>query len=242
MKKNLIILTTGLSGSSLLTGFIAKAGYQLAEETIFKNNSAGNYQTFESQELVELNEKLIAAAKFRNGHRNWYVKERLSTFAASLPEIDKGNYAKFIDSQSESSPWLWKDPRLWITLSFWLPLLDNNNTQFIIVWREPSALWESQLEKRIIYDKQYLKDSEEKSRAETCTLLQKHGFPFLELAIEDLVDSSNPTLEKLNHFLKSDLTISDWQSVYSPSSFKDKLKRRFLAYPIYWKNYQSRIR
>ena len=61
MKQNLIILTGGLSGSSVLAGLINKAGYWLGTKT-----TKVKYDTFENSKLVELNIKL-----FRNSGYFW---------------------------------------------------------------------------------------------------------------------------------------------------------------------------
>jgi hypothetical protein len=47
MRKNVIILTSGLSGSSVLAGLIANAGYWVGDETFKKDD----YDTFENREL-----------------------------------------------------------------------------------------------------------------------------------------------------------------------------------------------
>jgi hypothetical protein len=61
---NVIVLTTGLSGSSLVTGFIAKNGFWNGSETVVKNNSTGQYDTYENNALVELNDALIQEIGF----------------------------------------------------------------------------------------------------------------------------------------------------------------------------------
>ena len=49
MKKNVIILTSGMSGSSVLANLISQAGYWLGDET-----SKAPFETYENKELIDL--------------------------------------------------------------------------------------------------------------------------------------------------------------------------------------------
>ena len=62
---NVIILTTGISGSSVITGLLAKSGLWTGDETIFKDNITGTYETYGNKKLVELNESLFKEAGLR---------------------------------------------------------------------------------------------------------------------------------------------------------------------------------
>ena len=66
MKKNVIILTYGLSGSSVLTGLLVRGGYWPGAKTYVKPD----YDTFENVRLIELNKQLFAAAKFSGNYEN----------------------------------------------------------------------------------------------------------------------------------------------------------------------------
>ena len=54
-KHNVIILTHGISGSSVVSALLAQAGYWLGEETRIKPG----YNTFENSSLVSINENLL---------------------------------------------------------------------------------------------------------------------------------------------------------------------------------------
>ena len=56
---NVIILTTGISGSSVITGLLAKSGLWAGDDTVFKDNITGKYETYENQKLVNLNTSLL---------------------------------------------------------------------------------------------------------------------------------------------------------------------------------------
>jgi len=55
MKKNVIILTHGVSGSSVFAALLGRAGYWLGSETVQKPD----YDTFENAALVALNYELL---------------------------------------------------------------------------------------------------------------------------------------------------------------------------------------
>jgi hypothetical protein len=55
--QNVIVLTSGLSGSSVLTSLVAKAGYWTGE-----THKKHDYDTYENTELLDLNLKILAPA------------------------------------------------------------------------------------------------------------------------------------------------------------------------------------
>ena len=239
---NLIILTTGLSGSSVVTGLIKKAGYWTGEETVYKNNNSGKYETHENARLVELNEQLVQAANFQMGHDAWYQLEALQRFADLHGAVDLEPFKQFIATENQHSPWLWKDPKLWFTLGFWLDLIDKENTQFIVLSRSPYNLWSSQVEKRAIYDYGYLKSSEQASQQNLLNFIKQQKCQFLKLEYDSLLTNPANEIDRLNQFLGSNLNMDDWQTTYKKPSVIKMLKRNLLALPIYLKNYPERIR
>ena len=70
---NVIILTSGVSGSSVLTGLIAKAGYWTGDTTAKKE-----YETYENQELIDLNLRLFKESGFRVEGIPFYDREQYS--------------------------------------------------------------------------------------------------------------------------------------------------------------------
>src|SRR5262249_53751564 len=92
MKKNIIILTSGLSGSSLLTGFIARGGYWTGDTTFSKHD----YDTFENQELIDLNKKLFQEAEFTGNYAFEFSAEAMERITGLASRIDCGPYQSFV--------------------------------------------------------------------------------------------------------------------------------------------------
>ena len=73
---NVIILTSGISGSSVLTGLISRAGYWLGDVTHKKE-----YDTYENQELIDLDLQLFKQSEY-TGTMPWSSPPRLSIGSA----------------------------------------------------------------------------------------------------------------------------------------------------------------
>ncbi|HXI40008.1 MAG TPA: hypothetical protein VNH83_08520, partial [Bryobacteraceae bacterium] len=118
-RRNAIILTSGLTGSSVLTGLISQAGYWTGNSTHKKED----YDTYENQELIDLNLRLFDEAGYKGNYLTEFSPEVLSRIAALYGRIDSRPYELFINRCNENQPWVWKDPRLWLTIRFWNNLL-----------------------------------------------------------------------------------------------------------------------
>lgn len=239
---NVIILTTGISGSSVITGFLAKSGLWVGDDTVFKDNVTGKYETYENKKLVNFNNLLIkeAGAEFEDKAR--YNAKAIDKFNDIYREIDASKYNKFIEECNAHSPWIWKDPRLFVTIGFWKNCLDLTNTKVIVLHRNSYELWKSQVIKRIIYSYSYLKKSEYKTRSELLSYLESNDFSFISLEYDQFIKDPAVSINKLNKFIGINLKKENWDEIYKPTSTFSKYKRTLLAYLIYIKNYKSRIK
>src|SRR5262245_2536579 len=122
MPKNVIILTSGLSGSSVLTGLIARGGLWTGDKTFKKTD----YDTFENNELIELNTGLFRKAGYTGNYLLEFSQEAMDRVAGLYGKIDRDVYQSFIEKCNRHQPWIWKDPRLWLTIRFWRPMLDTS--------------------------------------------------------------------------------------------------------------------
>lgn len=241
MAQNVIVLTTGLSGSSVLTALIARAGYWLGDETIVKDNSAGHYDTFENSHLVELNIQLWQSMGLELSDESFHCERYFSKFCNESQNVDTSDYLSFIDSCNEHGPWVWKDPRLWISLGYWLPLLEKSqgkDIKFVVLTRNSLSLWISFLLKRKVVHYTTLKNSERKSKDRICQFLSSKGHDYVEVNYNELISEPKPAIEKLNKYLNSSLSLEDLKKVYKGKipAKTWRIKDLVIASLIYIKN------
>ena len=239
---NVIILTTGISGSSVITGFLAKSGLWTGDDTVFKDNITGKYETYENKKLVNLNDSLIKEAGVEFEGKARYDANARDKFNDIYAEIDTTKYNKFIEECNSHSPWIWKDPRLFLTIGFWKNSLDLTNTKVIVLHRNSYELWKSQAIKRIIYSYKYLKNSEDKTRHELLNYLELNNFSFISLEYDQFTRDPVTSINQLNKFIGTNLKKENWDEIYQSTSKSSSYKRTLLAYLIYIKNYKSRIK
>jgi hypothetical protein len=236
---NLIILTTGLSGSSVVTGLIAQDGYWLGDETAFKSNASGHYETYENKRLIALNDELLVLLNIQLDESSWYNAELFNRVVNETKTIDKSKFIDFINYCQQHDRWIWKDPRLWLTLGFWTELLRECDVNFIVITRQPLSLWVSMLNKRQLVGYFELKNLERKSSKRIQDFLASRGLTYSLLNYDQLVEEPQFEIDKLNVFLKSSLGLEDFTQVYHGKIGEKTYdyKKLFKAILIYIKNY-----
>jgi len=143
--KNVIILGSGRSGTSMVAGTLAKAGYYMGEELLPANN-ANPKGFFEDKEVNAINEDILASIAPRRPKllgnlfykhiplpwQRWLLALPGAKAPISNPTID-ARIKKIVANQ----PYCLKDPRFSYTLPCWMPFLED--AVFIVVFREPMA-------------------------------------------------------------------------------------------------------
>jgi hypothetical protein len=241
-RKNVVVLTTGLSGSSVFTSLIVQSGYWVGDATVVKNNTTGRYDTFENQKLVDLNEQLCSEANYQFTNFSWYSENDRGIFEGLASRINLDPYQDFINECALRDYWVWKDPKLWLTIGFWQSLLEKESVHYVILSRDPLQLWASQVSKRIIYDYRFLVNAESYSIAKLKDYLELKKLTFGHVKIESLANNTDQELVLLNEQLGSDLKMSDWNKVYRKVTRWSLLKRFVVSVLIYVKNHASRLR
>jgi len=239
MKKNVIILTSGLSGSSVLTGLIARAGYWTGEQTFKKRD----YETFENTQLINLNLKLFEQAKYTGNYLLEFSTAALKDVEALQTRVDGAEYRSFMEHCNEHQPWIWKDPRLWLTIRFWRTFLDLNNCRFILLTRSPLQSWVSSTLRRQITTYRYSRDYEERIKQSIVEFFEENKLPFLHLQYESLIEDPVTAIDQLNRHLDAALTVDDLGKVYHRPLHKNprnSWSKHVKAVLIYMKNYSER--
>lgn len=238
--RNVIILTTGLAGSSVLSGLLSRAGLWLGEETFSKQD----YRTFENLELIRLNQRLFSEVGYDGHYEMVYRPEDVALIERRSAEIDSSPYEAFLQECARHSPWLWKDPRLWLTMSFWARYLDMDNTDFVVLTREPMQSWISSTIRRQIQTPSYCRRYIADIRNTILRFLEVQEKPCLELVYEDLLVSPEATIGRLNQYLGTTLTVDDLKAVYAGELGRRQrgLPDMARAWMIYLYNYRHRYR
>jgi hypothetical protein len=240
MRKNVIILTSGLSGSSVLTGLIARAGYWMGQETFRK----AEYDTNENRELIDLNLRLFEQAGYKGNYLLEFCPEAIDAIAELRERADLAPYRAFIAKCEEHQPWIWKDPRLWLTIRFWKPLLDVKHCQFILLTRGTVQSWVSSTLRRQITTYRYSKRYEENIQQSAVRFLTENKLPYLSLSYEELIESPAEVITRLNDYLDTELTVEDLKRVYHKPLYRNPRNswwKHMKAVLIYLKNYSERL-
>lgn len=239
MINNVIILTHGWTGSSAFTALISQAGYWCGDSTFEKPD----YNTYENNELVTLNDRLLKELGYSGDreHEILDIKE-LELLAQKADTIDLAPYKDFVNRCQQHKPWIWKDPRLIFTIRIWAKFLSFDDTAFIILTRDNEQAWITSNLRRHIQSRAFTKNYNAAITASARKFLTENQQRYIEFEFEDLQLSPEETIEKLNTFLDTQLTMEHLKSIYKlplykkSKGFRDKL----MATLVYFKNYGSR--
>jgi hypothetical protein len=160
--KNVLIMGSGRSGTSMAAGMLAKAGYFMGPNLMpaTPGNPKGYFESFDIETINEDILKLVIPSKpkyfkffFKNrpgkGHY-WLTALDTNVIVKGKPSIQK----KIADLTTHT-PYCFKDPRFCYTLPIWRPLLAAD-TAFVCIFRNPSETVSSIL--RECRREQYLAD------------------------------------------------------------------------------------
>ncbi len=241
MRQGVIVLTSGLTGSSVLTGLIARAGYWTGFAT---HDKVGEYSTYENTRLIELNCSLFTAAGYTGNHLMEFCPDLLCQVDHLAGSIDVAPYREFLAQCDRHSPWIWKDPRLWCTIRFWSRLLDPRECRFILLKRSIFYSWVSVLKRGQIRGYRNLRSYETAILGANREFAAAAGAPAIEMCYEDLIFHPVESIGRLNRFLGTELSLADLESVYhkplyrSPNGSAWDVARAIL---IYAANYSRRV-
>lgn len=240
MKKNVIILTAGLVGSSVLTSLFVKSGHWAGSETMKKTD----YDTFENADLIALNEQLLTSAKLE---KDWLWESRwecVDEVVAAASKLDQEQFQKFVANCNEHQPWIWKDPRLWLTMGQWMKFLKREDFVVVIIGRETLQTWISAIIRRRIRSYGHLKQYYDTVHGNIIRLAEKEKLQYVDVVYEDLMIKPDVVLDRINKVAGTDLSLDHFKSVYRGKLYcrqhgiVDFLK----ACAIYIKNYGERLR
>jgi len=238
MNKNVIVLTHGWSGSSMLAALLGTAQYWLGDETVEKSD----YDTFENRRLVELNRQMMAELGVTDTFEHEFSFESVLELERRADRLDWKLYRDFVETCERRAPWAWKDPRLTLTIRAWHRLLPADRTAFIVLTRDDRQAWASSNIRRHVQSIAYTQAYNHGVTRSNVAFLEQHALPYIKLSYEDLLLAPGPTLQRLNEFLCLAMTMDDLVTVSRGKLYKKS--RTFgdyiVASLIFWKNYGER--
>jgi|HubBroStandDraft_1064217.scaffolds.fasta_scaffold170186_1 hypothetical protein len=239
-KPSIIVLTSGISGSSVLTGLISRAGYWTGESTFKKEE----YDTYENQDLINLDLQLFDQANYTGNYALEFSAEAIARIEALGKTIDTRPFRQFLQTCDQHRPWIWKDPRLWLTIRFWRTIIDLKDCRFILLTRSYPHSWVSSILRRHIRSYGSAKRYEQSIRDSLAEFLKSNNLPFIHITFENLVVRPEDTIRQLNAHVGTTLTVEDLRAIYKKPLYKAPRSSTFdyiRAVLIYVKNYSERL-
>lgn len=237
--EGVVILTIGWTGSSVLSGVLRAGGFWTGP-TVVKPD----YDTYENQELVRLNRQLLAEAGIGERYAQTVESEWPARVERLFERVDVRPFRALAERSQQSAPWVWKDPRLWVTIRFWARLLPKSGVRYILLNRERLQAWVSCNLRRQIQSYGYMKRYSDAVESTARGFLEESGAPWIDLVYEDLLLRPETQLARLSDFCGRRLDILHLKSIYAGS-----LHRRnrgpgdlLVASLVYAKNYRERLR
>jgi hypothetical protein len=236
---NVIILTSGVTGSSVLTGLISRAGYWTGDITAKKE-----YETYENQELINLDLQLFKESGYTGNYAMEFSSAAIERITALKGTVDDRLFREFQQKCEAHRPWIWKDPRLWMTIRFWNNLLSLDGCKFILMTRSYNHAWVSSILKRHIRSYGSMKRYERSIKESLIAFLDNTRKPYLHITYENLIVHPEDVIGKLNAYLGTNLTVDDLKAIYTLPLYKVPRSSPidyFKAVLIYLKNYSERF-
>ncbi len=215
--KNIIIFTTGSSGSSVLAGLMGKK-YWLGDET-----KKLKFDTYENAELVDLNIKLLNEIKYGRRDCNDIPPPSVDSIVNLYDSVDLTEYKAFVDKSMNHFPWLWKDPRLSYTIHFWSRLLPVEEFKYIFIDRDPRQSYAGLILNRKIpmsFGEQVKMNNNYKKSVDV--FMEKHALGMMTCTFEEMILNPRLFFQRLNTFVDCDFDISDLLSVYKGELHKKR--------------------
>jgi hypothetical protein len=207
---NVIVLSPGLSGSSVVTALIARAGYWTGDDT-----KKISYDTFENATLVDLNKKLLRAAGHLGDGAPANYPPTPTDIENSSQSLNMAQFISFLERCESEQPWIWKDPRLCFTMDFWAKLVDISSCRFIVVTRDVRQAWTGLVLRKLPPTPMHeMGQIFQMTIARAHAFLERNGLGYLQIRFEDLICQPDQAIESLVGFLGVDLRRRDLEAVY----------------------------
>lgn len=200
----------------MTAGALARAGYQVSDDPDAELrpgdiHNPGGY--WENEGLIKLNAQVLEAAGFPFDN-TWLYEAIGSEAQEKIGQLEAlPGHREYVAAMPTETPWLWKDPRLCYTLSYWWRLLDPESTCVVLTKRKPEAILNSFL--RLDW-----RDGSAESREDVFQRIDDHlaaaqqaidalGIPHIELDYEAALEDPGAAAATLTRFTGHRVTLAD---------------------------------
>lgn len=231
---NVIILTAGLTGSSLLVSLLETEGYWPGDQTKRKSD----YDTRENSTLVEINEGLLKRYGF--SYTDEFSCSVIEHVANEDNAVIKDEIRQFIAGCDKHSPWILKDPRLWATIRFWRRAVDFSDVKFLVLVRDDIQCWVSQIIRRQIQSLAHVRFYNNSINKSILNFLQESRYQYKIISYDELILKPEVGIQKINDFLGTNIAVECLEKLYRGNLYQRPrgLKDYLMACLIYIKNYR----
>jgi hypothetical protein len=212
MPKNIIIVGPPRSGTSLTSGIFARQGY-FAGEQLRSGDDYNPFGYFEDEALVEANVTLFSEVDF-NFHNTWMFAPIADSQLEAISHLPtKECDQQLVKACDKNVPWMWKDPRLCMTLSYWAKLIDWSNTGIVLTQRNSDDVYWSFRRKGWCPagndHRQQSIDRIEKHASSALETIHRMGLPHIAIQYDEYHERPAEIAERINTFADLQLTPGD---------------------------------
>ena len=233
MPRNIIVVGTPRSGTSLAASIFARLGHFVADDEASQLRDPDHFNPggyWEAEPLIEANVSLFRRVGFEH-HNTWIfdpISAEQARRIAELPPVDE--HRELVARFESNRPWVWKDPRLCYTLAYWWPLVDADNTAVLLVRRDPEETFKSfarigwRASNEAGRNETYQRMADHIAAAEEA--LRRRDIPYVEISYSDYRESPGRVAAILSDLSGLDVTVADlgFTDHYSSSTLRGRLR------------------
>lgn len=144
--KNVLVVGVPRSGTSLTSAVFSRKGYHVGwieKDTGRLGDEANPFGYFEADDVIAKNVEIFQRIGYSEDNtwlRTMITEEQIRQIDALEPSQE---HKEFLRQYDTHAPWIWKDPRLTLTLPYWWKILDARTTGVILVRRDPEECYQS---------------------------------------------------------------------------------------------------
>jgi hypothetical protein len=212
MPKNIVIVGPPRSGTSLTSGIFAGQGY-FAGEQLRSGDDYNPFGYFEDEALVEANVRIFRDVDF-HFHNTWMFAPIADSQIASISQLPVEDCDRLLVAAcGEHSPWMWKDPRLCMTLSYWANVIDWTNAGVVLTQRNAEDVYWSFRRKgwcsagNVQRDKTIERIEKHASNAQAT--IDRLKIPHISIEYNEYHQQPEAVANRINEFAGLELTTDD---------------------------------